>query len=132
MLDLSNFTSDKANVAVDVVFKNPVTLEPTDLVFQIVGLDSTAAQECLDRQQAKRFSDMSKDDANMNAFDPKENRESLVELLATCTVGWKNLIWHGEELEFSKANAIMVYAQVPAIRDQLNKATGSRKLFFKG
>jgi hypothetical protein len=132
-LDLFNYTSDKANEPVDIVLKNPVTNEDTDVVFQIVGLDSTAAQACMDRQQAKRFTEMSKDgEFAAPAFNAEENRQQLVELLATCTVGWKNLVWQGEELPYTPANALMVISKVPAIRELLNKSTGSRKLFFKG
>lgn len=132
-LDLSLFTSDKANEPVDVVFKHPVTGEDTDIVFQIVGLDSTTAQECLDRQQAKRFNEMSKDGEIKDVkFDPVDARNQLIELLVACTRGWKNLQWQGEELPFSPENARMIYAAVPSIRELLNKATGSRKLFFKG
>jgi hypothetical protein len=133
MLDLSNFTSDKANEPVDVVLKHPVTGEDTDVVFQIVGLDSTAAQACIDRQQAKRYNEMVKDGELVStAFNPEENRGQLVELLATCTVGWRNLQWNGEDLPYNYDNAVMLITKVPAIRDLLNKATGSRKLFFKG
>ena len=52
-LDLYNFTSDKANIPIDVVFVHPVTGKDTDVVFHIVGIDSVAAQKCLDEQQAK-------------------------------------------------------------------------------
>ena len=132
-VDLFSFTSDKANEPVDVIFVHPVSGEKTDLVFQIVGLDSTVAQACMDAQQAKRFNEMTKDGevATVN-FDPKENRAQLIELLVACTVGWRNLQWQGVDLEFTPSNAAMIYSMVPAIRDQLNKATGSRKLFFKG
>lgn len=131
-LDLYNFTSDKANVPIDVVFVHPVTGKPTDVVFHVVGLDSTAAQKCLDEQQAVRFTEMtSGNELATPKFDPQESRMQLIELLVACTVGWTNLMFKGEVLEFTKENATMIYDKVPAIRDQVNKATGSRKLFFK-
>jgi len=132
-LDLFNYTSDKANEPVDVVLKHPVTGEDTDVVFQVVGLDSTDAQACMDRQQAKRFNEMSKDgEFSAPTFNPDENRAQLVELLVSCTKGWRNLQWQGSDLDFTPENAAMVITKVPAIRDLLNKTTGSRKLFFKG
>lgn len=132
-LDLFNFSSDKANEPVDVVFVHPVTKEKTDLVISIVGLDSTAAQACLDKQQAKRFNELSKDGELKDVpFNPTENRGQLIELLVACTIGWRNLIWNGEELPFTAENAAMVYDKVPSIRELLNRETGNRKLFYKG
>jgi hypothetical protein len=131
-MDLFNYTSDKANVATDIVIKHPVTGADTDIVIQVVGLDSTAAQECLDKQQAIRFAEMTASgDMSAPAFDPKQNREQMLELLCACTKGWKHVEFDGAQLEFTKENVLMVYEKVPAIRDQVNKATGSRKLFFK-
>ena len=131
-LDLYNFTSDKANIPIDVVFVHPVTGKDTDVVFHIVGIDSVAAQKCLDEQQALRFKEMTRDgEVTAPTFDPHESRMQLIQLLVACTTGWDNLEWQGEVLEFTPANAMMVYDKVPAIRDQINKATGSRKLFFK-
>ena len=130
-IDLFNFTSDKAGVPVDVVIKHPVTGLDTDIVIQIISMDSMAAQECLDKQQALRFAEMTSGDVVAPTFDPKQNRAQLLELLGACTVGWKNMSYQGQELEFTPDNVAMVYANVPFVRDQVNKATGSRKLFFK-
>jgi len=130
-IDLFNFTSDKANIPVDVVLKHPVTGMDTDVVIQIVGVDSTAAQECMDKQQAERFTAMTTSDSVAVSFDPKQNRKQLLDLLTACTVGWKNMSYNGVDLEFNSDNARMVYASVPFVRDQINKATGSRKIFFK-
>jgi hypothetical protein len=132
-LDLFNYTSDKANIPAEVVIKHPVTGEPTDVSIFVVGTDSTAAQACLDKQQALRFKEMTKGDGEMviPEFDAQQNRESFLDLLVVCTTGWKNMAWKGEELAYSPENARMIYSKVPTIRDQVNKATGSRKLFFK-
>lgn len=134
MLDLFDLSSDKANVPVDVVFINPITKEPTDLVFQVVGTDSSAAQACLDAQQAARFNKLMSDGEQGSQqtpqFDPKEGRVGTIQLLVACTVGWRNLQWQGSDLPFSPDNAAMVYDKVPAIREQLDKAVGDRKRFF--
>jgi hypothetical protein len=131
-VDLFNFTSDRASIPVDVVIKHPVTGADTDNVIQIIGLDSPAAQNCIDAQQSKRFKTMSSVNGEvvMPDFDPQEARDQHIELLVACTTGWKNLKWKGEDLPFTPANARMVYEKVPVIRDQVSKATGSRKLFF--
>lgn len=131
MLDLSNFTSDKANIPIAVVIKHPVTGADTDVVIKVVGTDSAAAQACADGQQARRFAEMTDKQDTAALFDPKTNRANMIELLVACTTGWENMGWEGSDLPFSPENAAMIYEKVPAIRDQVSKATGSRKLFFK-
>lgn len=131
-LDLYNFTSDKANIPADVVFIHPVTKKPTDVVFQVVGLDSSAAQACMDLQQTMRVNELAKTEGQQEVlFDPKESRASTIQLLVACTVGWKNLQWQGQELPFSPENAAMIYELVPSIKEQVDKAVGDRKRFFK-
>lgn len=131
-LDLGNFTADKASIPVRYVVKHPVTQQPTDVVVLLVGLDSDLAQSCLDAQQVQSFQKLDLTREGVTAgFDPGENRANLIELLAACTVGWENMMFDGEELSFSKENAKMLYEKVPFIRDQVNRATGNRKLFFE-
>ena len=131
-IDLFNYTSDKANIPVDVVIKHPVTNADTDIIIQVVGMDSTAAQACLDKQQALRFSEMTQGgDVVTPTFDPAQNRAQLLELLTACTAGWKNVSYNGQDLDFTAENVALIYEKVPFIRDQVNKATGSRRLFFK-
>lgn len=130
VIDLCSFTSDKANIPSDVVIVHPVTQEPTDIVISVVGSDSTAAQECVDRQQARRIRQM-RTSENPTEFDPNEIREDTMELLVACTTGWKNVVFRGKELEFTPENVRLVYESVPAIREQISKATGSRARFYK-
>lgn len=129
-MDLFLYTSDKANQAVEVPIKHPVTGVDTDTLISIIGIDSPAAQACMDEQQARRFNEMAASGEGVK-FDPVLQRGDLISLLVACTVGWKNLQWKGEEFPFTKDNAKFIYEQVPTIREQMNKATGTRKLFFK-
>lgn len=129
-MDLSNYTSDLAARPADIVIKHPVTNKDTDVVIKVVGFDSPAAQACMDAQQAERFSIMAAE-GEAPKFDPAMQRRDTLELLVACTVDWKNLVWKGEPLEFSKDNARMIYEAVPTIREQVNRAIGARKNFFK-
>lgn len=129
-MDLFNYTSDRASIPVDVIIKHPVTGADTDNIISIIGVDSPAAQKCMDEQQARRFNEMAENGEGMK-FDPATNRDDLIKLLVACTVGWKNIMWKGDVLEFNATNVAMIYNAVPTIRDQVNRATGSRKLFFK-
>jgi len=128
-MDLFNYTSDLAAKPIDVVIKHPVTGKDTDIIVSVVGVDSPVAQNCLDDQQIKRFDEMT---AGAEAkYDPVKQREDVIALLVACTVGWKNIEWQGDTLPFNKENAALVYDKVPTIRDQVNRAIGARKNFFK-
>lgn len=132
-MDFFNYTSDLAGRPVPVTIKHPVTGADTNVVISVVGLDSPAAQACLDSQQARRFNALADnpEQAKVNVFDPEAARADLVELLVACTVEWKNLEWQGDALEFNPGNAAFIYQKVPAIREQLNRFVGNRKNFFK-
>ena len=79
-MDLFNYTSDRANIPVDVVIKHPVTGVDTDNIIQVMGLDSTAAQNCVDAQQAARFRAMAtvNGEVVMPDFDPTESRNQQI------------------------------------------------------
>lgn len=131
-LDLANFTSDRASIPTRYVVKHPVTQKPTDVAILLVGLDSDLAQSCLDAQQVQRIKKLDLTTEGVDAaFDPEESRANLIELLAACTVGWENMVFEGKELPFTKENVKLIYSRVPFIRDQVNRATGNRKLFFE-
>lgn len=130
-MDLSNYTSDLASKPFEVVIKHPVTGKDTNNVISVIGIDSPAAQACMDEQQARRFEEMAGAKDEAPKYDPAKQREDIIELLAACTVGWKNLEWQGNTLPFNSQNARMVYEKIPTIREQVNKAVGDRKNFFK-
>jgi hypothetical protein len=131
-MDLSNYTSDRASIPANIVIKHPVTGADTEIVFQVIGLDSQVAQNCIDAQQVKRFVEntSANGDYTPPKFDPVKSREQLIELLSVCTVGWSGAKWKGEDFPFSTENAVKLYTAAPFIRDQISKATGSRQLFF--
>jgi hypothetical protein len=128
-MDLSLYTSDLAAKPFDVIIKHPVTGKDTDNIISVIGIDSAAAQNCMDSQQSKRFEEMTAE--GEAKYDPAKQRADVIELLVACTVGWKNLEWQGDTLTFNEANARMVYEKIPTIREQVNKAVGARKNFFK-
>jgi hypothetical protein len=57
--------------------------------------------------------------------------EKEIELLAKLTVGWENMpSFDGKgQLDFSKDNAVQLYAKFPAIRRQMDDASGDMQNF---
>jgi len=131
-MDLSNYSADMAAIPFEVIIKHPISGKETDNIISVVGVDSPAAQAVLDIQQTKRFNELAvSTEENKSVFDAVQQRHDTVELLVACTVGWKNVMWKGELLEFTQDNVRFIYDKVPTIREQINRAVGSRKNFFK-
>ena len=64
---------------------------------------------------------------------PQDVLEAQCETLAACTVGWREVeLVKGEPLEFSVANALMLYKRFPSIREQINREIGDRSNFVGG
>ncbi len=72
----------------------------------------------------KRGQDLKLDSAEMS-------EEKEIELLAKLTTGWENMpAFDGKgELSFSKENAALLYAKYPAIRRQMDDASGDMQNF---
>lgn len=128
-VDLSKFTSSKADIPQTLLLRHPATRKETDMAIFVVGIDSSRAQAILDEQQSQRMQKVIK--GEQVDWDAKLSREQGTQLLVACTTGWANIFWGDEPLEFNEANATKLYEEVPAIREQVNRAIGDRQLFFE-
>lgn len=53
-------------------------------------------------------------------------------MLAACTIGFRDITFEKQELEFTQANAIKLYTKIPAIRRQVDKAIADISNFMPG
>ena len=53
-------------------------------------------------------------------FDPDKAESEACELLADCTIGWCGVFLDGEDMPFSRANAIKLYGRFPWMRKQID------------
>ena len=131
-VDLSQLDSVEAhNAGIDVELFSPRDGTPLDMFITVLGKDSDKFNEVTTAQNRARIQQ-----AQQGGFRPGRGpvntgeREGL-ELLAACTIGWKNIELDGEMLPFTTANAVKLYKRFPWIKEAIDIAIGDRALFMQ-
>lgn len=60
----------------------------------------------------------------------EETENDQLDLLVACTLGWENVVYEGQPLEFNPENVRMLYSKVPVIREQVDAFIGDRANFL--
>lgn len=119
------YTVDAHEAGADVVIRNPLTGEDTDIVITIKGIDSKAFRQArlnVRRKALEGMRDGSDADADAVAS----------EILAKITIGWTGLTSKGEPVPFSEKTALELYKNAPPIREQIDEFISNRINFIKG
>lgn len=102
----------------------PVTL-------MLLGPDSPVYRDFTRRQVRKRLSRMN-DAKKLAEIDFDETETETLDLLASCTVGWENVLdIEGNAIEFSTENARKLYVNYPVVREQVDIFVANRAHFLK-
>lgn len=90
------------------------------------GFDAETYRADLDREIARINEQKRK-----SASTPADNRKAEIEVLARNTLGWSNLMeTQDKELEYSQANARMLYTNFPWLREQVQAFVEDRRNFL--
>ena len=101
------------------------------LVIMLAGTDSEVYREALKSRARQRLNQQKKKNrAEQTDFDEAERKG--IELLAKCTMGWRNISEDGKELQFNVNNAITIYTKYPWIKEQVDVFMADRSNFLKG
>lgn len=119
-------TSSEEGLEVDIV--NPRTGETTDLSIKVKGVYSNQFRELLGK--AVQRDEMRK--RNKVAAAMSSGTDDMAILLASVTLGWKNLQEGGKDIPFSKAEAERIYNDYPVIRNQVWEAVNDVGNFISG
>lgn len=134
-MDLSSEQFDLSQAAgkgIPVEILNPATSEsfsedPDEVPeITILGRDSDKWQQVATktgRQMAGKYK---------KTVPGQQIEKSLREVLARCTVSWKNIFWNGEALECNYENALMLYTERPWVAEQLLERASDRASYFLG
>ena len=110
-MDLSKFKQDET---CQVVIKDPVTGQDTDIKITVYGQDTKVYR------------------STSLAIAKGEVTENTPEyMLASLTKSWENLEANGEEIELTLDNAVKVYLDYPFIYSQLERVIFDRVKFMK-
>lgn len=131
--DLANIDTVKgANEGFDVQIYHPGTNADLGISIRVLGKDSDEFRKVSAAQSKKRMAKMSKGGfRNATTISIEEIEQETIELLASVTKGWDNVVVDGNPLPFSKENAAALYERFPWIKEQVDAAIGDRANFIK-
>jgi hypothetical protein len=102
----------------------PVTL-------MVLGPDSHVYRDFTRRQVRKRLARMN-DPSKLAEIDFDEADAETLDLLASCTVGWENVLdTDGKAIAWSAENARKLLAAYPVVREQVDTFVAARANFIK-
>lgn len=95
----------------------------------VVGMDSEVYQKAQRDIRNKQFKKMQKRNRIRMEMTAEETEREAIELLARCILGWENIEWEGEPLEYNHANAKKLLSMA-WVREQVDTFIGDRANFI--
>ena len=137
-MDIAALDSVKAaNNGFELELFHPGTMVNLGLFITVLGKDSAEFRKVSSAQNRKRLQKATKGGGfRAGAVSMEEIEQDSIELLAACTVLWrdgdkKTLTFAGKELECTPENAKQVYTDYPWIREQVDAGVSDRANFIK-
>lgn len=125
MMDLSEIRKQAQDEAW-VTILHPVSGEETSMRIRLLSPDSERYRQIDNRIRNVATKSMTK----RGGLSAEELSESGLQLLIQATVGWENVIFDGQPIQFSPENVRTVYTDFPFIREQVDRFLGDRRNFF--
>ena len=126
--DASSLIADVDEVEVEII--NPLTKKKTGLFITVLSRDSDVYKSVTKQQGNQRFKSFGRKTSSPGLTVEELEEESL-QLLVACTKSWRNMLYRGQEMEFTTANVRIIYENVPTIREQVDDAVHDRGNFKK-
>lgn len=117
------YTADAHNDGAEMMVKD-MHGKDTEIYIRVAGVDSEAWRGGLRKAQRRVL------ESTVNG-DGEEKIDAAL-LLANATLGWRGITANGEELPFSRDEALKLYRNAPYIADQVDRFLSSRANFTKG
>jgi len=130
MFDIEKLDVDKhAEDGVDVHIINPANKSDTGVVIRVLGVFAPRFKELLRQARSKR--ELAKK-ATAPGDEAKDDVTEVAEMLADVTLTWSGVSEAGQEIPFSKSNAVRVYGKYSIIRGQVFDAALDVANFVRG
>lgn len=115
-----------------VVIKNPQTGAPTNITVELAGPEHPLRKKAkFDRSRRVRAGVMKT--GKLQLDDPLDEEREEIEELVDWTLGWKNVTFNGQVVEFSKEAVRQLYNDPKRVwfRDQVKAAIAEREAFIQ-
>jgi hypothetical protein len=127
--DLASIDTIKdANNGAEIELFHPTEGTDLDIHIGLLGKDSDKFRQVQAQQGRKRTQKLQKTGFRIG-IGADEIEQDAIELLASVTTGWRNMVMGGKEVPFSYENAVVIYTKYPWIREQVDAAVGDRSRF---
>jgi hypothetical protein len=121
----------QAEVGAEMEIAHPATGVPIGAFIVLAGVDSKIYQDAQHKIANKRMKGAFRRTGIRIQLTSEEMEQETIELVARCTLGWRNIEWKGQPLEYSYENAKMVYTELLWLREQCISFMEDRSFFLK-
>lgn len=140
MIDLATLNTVAAcNAGAEIELSHPVTGEKLGIYINVLGKDSEVFKSHVRltiNARLRKAATEKKRAREPEVLTVEENEREGIALLADCTVGWRTgevaeILFEGQALSCTTANAVRIYSALPWIREQVDTAIGDLENFLK-
>jgi hypothetical protein len=135
LVDLASLdTAAACDKGAEIELNHPVTGAPLGIFVTVVGKDSDTFKDYIrnsinEKLRKEALAKKRGKDAEITTFEAAE--AETIDLLTICTLGWRNMVMNGKELEFNVPNARTVYGKYAWIRKQVDEGISSLENFMQ-
>jgi hypothetical protein len=133
-IDLSSLdTAQACEKGFELELKHPITNEPLGSFISVVGKDSKTFEDFVRRQsndRLRRNFQLQRRGKDAEALTIEQIEADAISLLVACTTGFRNVTYKGNALDFSEANARLLYTEQKWVRAQVDEAVGDIENFM--
>lgn len=128
MFDLAKLdTTNLAEKGSTLELRHPVTMEKLGATILLAGADSHIYRNAQQKIAERRLANGVK--SNVSKLDGMQAEG--IELLATCTLGWENVVLEGENLAYTKEAAVELYTRFIWIKEQVDRFIHDRANYLR-
>ncbi len=124
-LDLATLdTAALCEEGAELELTHPKTGEGLGVFITVAGIDSKKWRRALNAIGEKRANKRSK-------LTAEEGIAGAVDILARCTIAWRNVTLDGAELPCTEENARTLYTRLPWVREQVDTFASDRGSYLQ-
>ena len=125
VIDLASLdTATLCEQGAEMELTHPATGAPLGVYLTLAGMDSKIWRKAVAALADKRL-------AKRGKVSAEEIQERGIEILARCTLGWRNVVVDGQELPCTLDNARLAYQRFPWIREQADLFASDRGSYLR-